>query len=131
MSISQGFTAGERWTYRAPEGFEHSRIVIGAVVTFAGREPIVCCAIPEAPRRLPDGRAESVTIPFLPMGATALAGTVVARDGHGELPEGFASAFESWQTDPRGLTVFTVPFEGSLDTLIARQMANIVGVAAE
>ena len=128
MSI---FTTGERWTYRAPAGFEQSRIIIGAIVTFAGREPIVCCAVPGAPRRRPDGSTEAVTIPFLPMSAAALAESVVARDGTAELPAEFAPAFENWQADPRGLSVFTVPFAGSLETLIAKQMADIVGVAAE
>lgn len=131
MTSPPSFTAGDRWTYRAPAGFERSRIIVGAVVTFAGREPIVCCAVPGAPRRCPDGSVETVTIPFLPMAASALAESVVARDGGADLPADFAPAFENWQSDPRGLSVFTVPFEGSLETLIAKQMANIVGVAAE
>jgi hypothetical protein len=39
------FRAGERWIYRPPNSFEHSRIVVGAVVTFADGQPIVCCAV--------------------------------------------------------------------------------------
>ena len=49
------FRAGERWCYRTPAGFEQSRMVIGAVVSFASSEPIVCCAVLGAPRMLPDG----------------------------------------------------------------------------
>jgi len=131
VTTPPSFSAGECWTYRAPDGFDRSRIIVGAVVTFADREPVVCCAIRAAPRRLPDGRIETVTIPFLPMAASALAASVVARDGEADLPADFAPAFESWRTDSRGLTVFTVPFEGWFDSLIARQMASIVGVAAE
>lgn len=124
MTSTYQFAAGERWSYRPPRGFEDSRIVIGAVVSFTDHEPVICCAVQGAPRRLPDGRIESVTIPFLPISATALAASVTARDGEGNLPAGFAEAFQSWQNDSRGLSVFTVPFEGRLDALIARQMAK-------
>lgn len=120
------FHAGERWTYRAPIGFEGSRIVVGAVFCFAQHEPLVVCAITGAPRLLPDGSIDASTIPFLPISASALAATVVARDGEAELPPDFAPAFLAWQDDPRGLSAFTVPFEGRLDLLIARQMEALV-----
>ena len=128
MTVDRQFAAGEQWSYRAPEGFEGSRIIIGAIVTFAEREPIICCAVFGAPRRLADGRIEPVTIPFLPMLGSALAASVVAHDGEAELPASFPAAFENWQNDTRGMSVFTVPFEGRLDLLIARQMAQ--GLAA-
>ena len=121
------FRAGDRWRYRAPAGFEQSRMLIGAVVSFADAEPIVCCAVVEAPRLLPDGTVDSVNIPFLPLTAGAMRSSVVARDGEGVLPLGFGAAFEVWQGDPRGLAAFTVAFEGRLDLMIARQMVEIVG----
>lgn len=124
---STGFRPGERWIYRAPAGFDASRMLIGAVLNFQTQEPIVCCAVTGAPRLLPDGRIDVVTIPFLPLTAGAVAASVVSRDGTGELPAGFASAFQTWREDDRGLAVFTVPFEGRLDHLIARQMADLVG----
>ena len=127
MSASIVFRAGERWIYRPPDGFEHSRIVIGAIVTFPNRQPIVCCAVTGAPHRLPDGSLDAITIPFLPMVSEALIRTVIAPDGPEEPPEEFAPAFKTWQEDPRGLSAFTVPFEGLLERLIGRQMAEIVG----
>ena len=127
----QSFSVGEQWTYRAPAEFENSRIVIGAIVSFADSDPIVCCAVFGAPRRLPDGRTAPVTIPFLPMQVSALAASVVSRDGNADVPQDFAVAFENWQHDARGLSVFTVPFEGRLDALIARQMAQSLPPAAE
>ncbi len=33
--------AGQCWTYRAPSGYETSRIIIGAIVTFDGDRSIV------------------------------------------------------------------------------------------
>jgi hypothetical protein len=120
---SHQFTAGERWTYRAPRGFEASRIIIGAIVSFADHEPIICCAVQGAPRQMPNGKIDSVTIPFLPMSASALTASVTDKDGEGDVPPSFAAAFETWQDDPRVLSIFTVPFEGRLDSLIARQMA--------
>jgi hypothetical protein len=124
------FVPGQAWTYRAPDSQTGSRIVIGAVLTFASGA-VVCCAVTGAPRRLPDGTIDAATIPFLSFSEAALAETVVTVDGELPLPEGFAPALEEWHADPRGMTVFTVPFEGFLDRLIARQMAAIIGVEAE
>ncbi len=122
--------AGQRWTYRTPAGFESSRIVIGAIAHFAGGRDIVCCAVSEAPRRRPDGTVELVTIPFLPMSEAAFRASVVALDGLSELPPDFAARLEEWSNDPRGLSAFTVPFEGHLDVMIAHQMEEIAGVRA-
>jgi hypothetical protein len=122
------FAAGQQWSYRAPAGFDASRLVIGAIAEFAEGRRVACCAVWGAPAAEPDGRLRATTIPFLPLSLDALTRTVVAPDGEGELPEAFVSAFEAWRDDPRGLAVFTVPFDGQLDQLIARQMAEIVGV---
>jgi hypothetical protein len=124
------FAPGQTWTYDVPETHSASRIVIGAVLGFSTGD-VICCAVTSAPRRLPDGTLDTATIPFLPMSADALAQTVLTQDTPLPLPKGFAEALDVWQEDPRGLTVFTVPFEGLLDRLIARQMAAIIGVDAE
>jgi hypothetical protein len=124
------FKAGESWTYNTPAGFETSRIVVGAVLSFEDREPIVCCAVTSAPRRNGDGSIEAVTVPFLPMTASALAATVQSEAGPATLPDAFAQALQDWVDDERGLSAFTVPFEGWLDHMIAHQMAAIAGVAA-
>lgn len=124
------FAAGQCWTYRAPPGFETSRIIIGAIVTFEDREAIICCSVLGAPRRLADGSVDCVTIPFLPISAAALNATLVAPDGEGRVPDAFAAALAEWSADAKGLSVFTVPFDGYLDRMIARQMAAIVGLSA-
>lgn len=124
------FHAGERWRYRAPAGFEASRIVIGAVFCFSDREPLIACAVTGAPRLLPDRTIDTVTIPFLPITGSALADSVIELDGTEEPPADFAAAFQEWSEDDRGLVAFTVPFEGRLDLMIARQMAVLVGGAA-
>jgi hypothetical protein len=126
--MQHDFRAGQRWTYRAPEGFAASRIVVGAVVAFAGSAPIMCCMVTDAPLRLPDGTISKVTIPFLPLTRQALEQTVVEADGEGEVTTAFIDAYTAWRADERGLSVFSVPFEGRLDLLIARQMASIIGV---
>jgi hypothetical protein len=54
----------------------------------------------------------------------------VALEGTADLPEGFAEKLEEWSNDPKGLTAFTVPFEGFLDQMIALQMAEIAGLSA-
>ena len=124
------FAAGQRWTYRTPSGYEASRIVVGAVVTFRGSERAVCVAIAGAPGRTLDGRHDPIDIPFLAFTQSAFEATVGALDGSDVPPAAFAAGMEAWAADSRGLAVFTVPFEGTLDGLIARQMAEIVGPGA-
>lgn len=91
---------------------------------------IVCAAAVHAPRRHADGHIEMVTIPFLPMTEAAFRASVVALEGEAALPEAFAQKLEEWSNDPKGLTTFTVPFEGFLDQMIAHQMAEIAGLSA-
>lgn len=125
------FAAGQQWSYRAPEEIADSRIVIGAILTFPDSGRIVCASVHGALQTNPDGAIVRVGIPMLPMTEAAFAATVVAPDGTGEVADGFAAQFEAWRDDPRGLAFFTVPFEGSLDRMIALQMAEIVGAHSE
>lgn len=120
------FEAGQSWTYRAPPELENSRIVIGALLAFDADRKLACCTIRGARQRRPDGSYEQVDIPFVPMTVEALAETVVALDGNGEVDGDFIRHFEAWNGDGRGLSYFTVPFEGSLDVMIARQMEMLV-----
>ena len=130
LELGQTLELGQSWSYRAPAGFEASRLLIGAILTFHDHAPVICCAVSGAPRRLADGSVDRVTIPFLPMSEEALRASVVACDGVAEPPDGFASGLAEWRSDPRGLSMFTVPFEGLLDQMIARQMAAIIGYSA-
>ena len=118
--------AGQCWAYRAPAGHDDSRIIIGAIVSFDGREPVICCSVTGAPSERPDA-VEAVTIPFLPITESAFRESVTGLDGTCELPETFTTELDGWRHDPRGLAFFTVPFEGSLDRMIALQMAAIIG----
>lgn len=118
---------GQRWTYRTAEGFEDSRLVVGAIASFDDGQRIVCCSVTDAPRRLACGTAERVTIPFLPLSEAAFRASVLHLDGDAQLPPEFGPALAEWSADTRGLTEFTVAFDGYLDRMIARQMAAIVG----
>jgi protocatechuate 3,4-dioxygenase beta subunit len=97
-------------------------LVIGAIVRFEGADDVACVSITAAPQRQSDGQIAAAPIVLLPMTLTAVAGTVTARDGDGVPMDGFTEAFERWQADERGFGCFTVPFEGRLDVMIARQM---------
>ncbi len=133
-TIGVRIEAGQCWTYRAPGGFENSRLIVGAVVRFENREDIVCASAVHAPPRNPEPseqiKAPSTTVAFIPMTETAFRASVIHCEGTAEPPEAFASSLQSWQADPKGLSVFKVPFEGSLDRMIALQMAQIVGQPA-
>lgn len=120
------YAAGQRWTYRAPAGFEGSRLVIGAIVSFESHEPVICCMVTEAPQRAPDGTVRSVSIPFIPLSEVAFAATVGELDGASSVTPEFIDSYAHWKADARGLSYFTVPFEGSLSRLIALQMAALV-----
>ncbi len=122
------FEAGQQWRYRSTPEADPSRLVVGALVEFESGRWIVCCAVIGALAPGEGGATARVTVPFIPMTLEALAETVLALDGTADLPLEFASALAAWQSDPRGTTYFTVPFEGSLERMIARQMAAIVGV---
>lgn len=121
------FSVGQTWTYAAPGALTDSRLVIGAMVEFESGQQLACCSVTGALQKRPDGSIERVTIPFLPMTIDALQRTVVALEGEGEVAESFAANFEAWSEDPRGVSYFTVPFQGSLDRMIALQMAEIAG----
>jgi hypothetical protein len=120
------FEAGQQWAYATSPDIAESRIIIGAIVEFEGGRRVACCAVTGALQRGADGATERVTIPFVPMLDEALAQSVTHQDGTGDLPDDFAVHLAAWQEDARGATYFTVPFEGSLDRLIAQQMAALV-----
>lgn len=124
IEMASPFAAGQRWIYRAAPELETSRLIIGAVVTFNGGK-VYCCAVSFAGRAAPTGGLERVHIPFLPMTEDALANTVVALEGPGDLPPSFAGRLQEWTEDPRGMSTFTVPFDGYLDHLISSQVANL------
>ena len=123
--VTQSIEAGTSWTYRAPSGYEASRIIVGAIVRFQDEPDIACVSVLDAPQRRADGSIVPRTIPLLPMTLTAFSQTVLRQDGHIPAPPEFMPAFEAWHEDGRGLTYFTVPFDGHLDRMIARQMAAI------
>ncbi|MEZ5852613.1 MAG: hypothetical protein R3D68_18430 [Hyphomicrobiaceae bacterium] len=121
------FTVGQRWTCPGSASDEGAHLVIGALLTFEAGDVIACCMVTGARQRQPDGSEMRVDIPFLPMTGEALAATVCDLAGTAEVPATFQELFAAWRDDPRGLSYFTVPFEGRLDLMIARQMAQIVG----
>ena len=121
------FRAGQVWRYAAPQGFEASRMLIGAILSFEDGERVVCCSVEGAPKRLPDGGLAPITIPFLPMAEEAFARSVLDLAGEAPAPSAFVEAYTEWKTDPKGFSCFSVPFEGFLDRMIAQQMAQIVG----
>lgn len=79
-----------------------------------------------APQIQPDKSVRAVTIPFIPLTEAAFAGTITEPDGNGPVSEHFRAAYDAWKVDGRGLSYFTVPFEGFLDRLIRRQLAELI-----
>ncbi len=118
--------AGQCWRFRSHDGETSSRLVIGAILAFETAERIICASMIAVEPATTAQDGGSSTIAFLPLSEAAFRDTVIEIDGTGEPAGGFAAEFEIWRGDPRGLSVFTVPFDGSLDRLIARQMEAIV-----
>ena len=121
---------GQKWTFRAPRGFEHSRMTIGAIVTLPDGQRIVCISVSHAPRVTATNDVLDCMISFIPMAEPAFLASAEVEDGTGELPAEFAEELAAWRDDPKGLTVFTVPFEGCLDELIAQQAAALIAQSA-
>lgn len=118
--------AGQSWRLRSHDFEGEPRLVIGAILAFESSERVVCVSLIDAAPIAPAPDGSQRTITFLPLSEAAFRDSVTEVDGTGEPAEGFAAEFEIWRADPRGLSVFTVPFDGSLDRLIARQMEAIV-----
>lgn len=114
---------GQRWMQRTDNGESPSRLVIGAILAFPGHEDVVCCTVTNATHRRADGVREEIDVPFLPVSRGAFLQSVASLDGMTEPAPAFRVELEAWRSDPRGLRVFTVPFEGSFDRMIAMQMA--------
>ena len=87
--MADKYSVGQSWTYEAPRGFEDSRIVIGAILTFASHQPVICAAVTQAPMRDENGNVQALTIPFLPFSKTAFDETVLQFDGSASLPASF------------------------------------------
>lgn len=112
------YSIGQSWIYNAPKGFEGSRIIIGAILTFAGHEPVICAAVTNAPMKNDEGGLHPLTIPFLPFSKSAFDQTVVSLDGPANLPASFNDNYKSWKTDQKGLGFINIPFKGLLRNMV-------------
>lgn len=122
-------SAGQRWTFDATHGFDDARIIIGAIVSTGSSERIVCFSVTRAPTTLEGGAHGETAISFIPMSESAFKKTVKMCEGTGDPVENFTAELQAWQNDPRGLAVFTVPFDGCLDRLLANQAASLINTA--
>ena len=113
-------TPGQQWIYHAPKNLEQTRMVIGAIATCGQQGRVICCSIITNEPMSPD-----VTVPFLPMTEAAFLESVIKPDGMGNPADGFAATLENWKSDPRGLSVFTVPYKGDLKRLIKDQVEAV------
>lgn len=116
--------AGQSWRYRAPAGFEDSRIVVGAIVRFEKGENIVCCSVNKLPRKANGHASDTMALPFLPLTESAFRASVAEPDGVGELPDTFAKRLLTWAEDANGMVAFKVPFSGSLEQMVELQFGR-------
>lgn len=112
--MTESYHVGQSWIYEAPKGFEGSRIIVGAILTFASHEPVICAAVTGAPMLNGQGTVQPLTIPFLPFSKSAFEQTVVRLDGTQDLPSSFNDNYKSWKTDQKGLGFINIPFKGLL-----------------
>ena len=120
------FKVGQAWRYSSEPELAQSRLVIGALIEFGSGLRLVCCSVSPRPSADDAAAGSGEIIPFLPLSEEALRGSVLQLDGTQDVVAEFASHLEAWRSDTRGASYFTVPFEGSLDRLIALQMAALV-----
>ncbi len=116
--MADGYSVGQSWIYEAPRGFENSRIIIGAILTFASHEPVICAAVTSAPMKDQNGEVHPLTIPFLPFSKTAFDQTVLDLEGTIDVPEDFRENYKSWKRDAKGLGFINIPFKGLLRDMV-------------
>ena len=116
--MADGYSVGQSWIYEAPRGFENSRIIIGAILTFASHEPVICASVTSAPMRDESGAVQPLTIPFLPFSKTAFDQTVLNLEGTKEVPAAFGKNYRSWKSDAKGLGFINIPFKGLLRDMV-------------
>ncbi|MGE0024147.1 MAG: hypothetical protein AB7S70_11025 [Hyphomicrobium sp.] len=129
--MSEDIATGQSWRYRAPEGFEESRLVVGAIVRFERGENIVCCSVSKLPRKLNGAAHETITLPFLPLTESAFRASVSEQDGVGDLPESFPKRLLMWAEDEKGMVAFKVPFAGNLEQMVELQFGRRTDAARE
>lgn len=111
------YEPGQAWLYPTPEGFEDSRIIIGAIEPVQDSEPLICVTISNAPVPQPDGRIAKATIPFMPFTQTALDATILRMDKVSGVAEEFQAPYEAWCEDPEGKGFFNISFPALLAQL--------------
>ena len=112
--MEQIYSVGQAWVYKAPKGFDESRIVVGAILTFARHDPVICAAVTQAPMLDSTGMVHPLTIPFLPFSKSAFDQTVLNIDGSLKLPKDFDSYYTCWKSDQKGLGYINTPFKSLL-----------------
>lgn len=130
MGDADTLAAGQRWQFDTSHGFDDARLIIGALVSPGGGERIVCFSVTRAPAIVDGGEMSEAMISFVPMTESAFRATITAPDGTAAPPPEFSDELEAWQADTRGLTIFTVPFDGCLDRLLANQAATLINKPA-
>lgn len=109
--------AGQCWTYRCPQSFEHSRLVVGAAVKLNDKTNVICCSVLRVPYRPHVAPEPSFTIPFLPMTEEAFRESAVWLVDDVE-PKNFYDSLHVWRSNRRSMTAFTKPFSGLLDQFV-------------
>ena len=116
--MAEGYSVGQSWIYEAPRGFEDSRIIIGAILTFASHEPVICASVTSAPMKDESGEVQPLTIPFLPFSKSAFDQTVLDLEGTKDVPAAFRENYKSWKRDAKGLGFINIPFKGLLRDMV-------------
>lgn len=126
----QKLSAGQCWQFNTSHGFEDARAIIGAIVSPSSGPRIICFTVTRAPTTLENGTKGEAMISFIPMAEPAFLETVTELEGTATPPPEFAEELAAWQSDARGLTIFTVAFDGCLDRLLAHQAASLIAEPA-
>jgi len=111
MAETAPFAPGQIWTYHGATPAS-SRVIIGAVDTFAGEsQPVVSISITDAP--IPTRERQLQTVPHLPIAADTLRASVIELEGTGSVPGGFENGYRLWRQayDSKKGGYFTISVE--------------------
>jgi hypothetical protein len=118
--LDNTYAVGQCWTYNTLPGFEHSRIIIGAIDEIPDIGEIICITLTNAPLPKPDGSAPDMAdIPFVPFARDAIDQSVLQQEDDAELPMEFSDLHDNWMEETEGEEFLPIPVPLFLDMLAA------------
>jgi len=115
------YEVGQRWSYRAPKGYENSYFTIGAIEEVPEVGDIICVTLVGVPApggEGKDGATPKQTIAFVPFARDAIDSSAVMHLGEGSSPPHFKALFADWKEQTDGEDFLPIPIPMFIDMIM-------------